>query len=1263
MQSPPVIETESLTNSDLKTKEFKKEMDKRRTLFSTDVKDLDQKPILGLIPISWINIAQQHGLVISIVLGCWLCSLLGVGIAGMLIVGAFCSKFMMISLDRTKRSIKAEVEKAYNLELINFQNEDGAWTNGERVEWLNAFVEKYWGMFEPILSEIIVGVVDPYLELYKPAFLDDLKFKEFSLGSNGIRINTIAMNRDVEDDIIYMIMNVLYAPVEDNADANSNIIMEIRLGKGIASTSIPVSVKNTYFEGKLHCRIKLMTKFPHVKVVEVWFEELPVIDFVLKPLGNLSMDVMNLPGIKNAIVMIINMVLNSILVAPVRMPIDVDAILNGVVNTGPVGILKLHLQQGKNFKNTEILGKSDPYCDILLNGRLVASTDVFENTLNPHFDELKFLLIYDVQLDKITFDVKDHDQVGFKTVGKSDFFLLEHLEEAQIIDKELTLLNKESKEDRGTLVFDSFWYPVEDSTTASPTTLSKSLSGILRCTVHQCKQLQGEVKSITGSYNPYFEVVYNGDVVYKSKTKKRTNNPRFEETADVFIPNKSTGKLLFNFKDQRDLASDPIIGNKEFTITYILSKKNKQDWMELSDCASGKMLITFDFKPVHLSESDLSTVIPAKSVLKLSIHSCKQLKNKEVTGTSDPYCQLECNNRFQGKTKIVHNSLNPEFNHTLFIPIRTFREQLTLECYDYNQMTKDKKMGQCGIKFDKTQSESPIDLYLSDKKTGQAIISTQLYNLIESSSVIPIINSTSSGFLQIMVHEITDVETDSYHFVVVVDGVEVYTSKTKKKTNNPIFEESFDVFLKELMYSVAYIKIYKNDAVYGEYGLNCNTLKDWMGQLIRLPVNSSFINVVLKVAPTNYQCTADQSAKSYGKLIINIKEASNLGQGDFLGGCDPYCSVFLGEKTLIKTQVHKKTENPKFGESVEVMMDNICTDKLQIELRDHARIGPHKLFGGIIIPNLSTLIDQKQLEDVYDLGKQMTLKIKYTFEPMPLEKYSINNEPPILFVSHRASVISLNQKPTITNQIKDNIKETITVPPSQPQETTPISQLKTDTLDESNSDEESGISTVESTLLNSSTFGTLSITVIKARNLPAGNDSDMMYCKMRSSYGKGGLPKKHLSSICKSKPIPYSIHPMFGTNVVLCLPDPTYARNGHKYRFIVNGSVCVQQPRMEKLIKGKVAVGDFQMDIWQYLLNKVSGDNSRTIDLMEDIWMPLVNKEIGGEVLVSLEGKISQDYIGLLQLEKQNGHLDADVTIQKRGTMLFKPGTTIKVDS
>eukprot|EP00835_Amoeboradix_gromovi_P005553 NODE_533_length_7074_cov_0.525878.p1 type:complete len:1224 gc:universal NODE_533_length_7074_cov_0.525878:6568-2897(-) len=1202
----------SQTISDVKSKDLKIKMDKRRTIFSSDKKVVKAEPLFGIIPLSWVDVARQNGIILTVVLGCYISSIFNIGIIGMVLVGIFMSNYFSISLDRTTRNIRAEIEKAYATELVNFQNGDGSWTNGEHAEWLNAFVEKYWSMFEPILSEILVGVVDPYLELYKPAFLDDLRFKEFSLGSSGVRIKSIEMNRDVEDDIIYMIMDVVYAPVEDNADANSNIILEIRLGKGMASTAIPVSVKDTYFQGKLHCRIKLMTKFPHVKVVEIWFQELPLIDFVLKPLGNLSLDVMNLPGIKNAILMIINMILNTILVAPMRMPIDVDTILNGVVDVGPTAILKIHLREGKNFKNTEIIGKSDPYCEFLLNGRLVASTDVFENNLNPHFDDLRFILINDVQLDKITFDVKDHDQVGFKTVGKSDFPLIEHVSQPNILDKTVNLYNN-AKELRGQLVFDSFYFPASQLESNK-----KATSGILTVQIHQCKNILNT--GVNSTCNAYAELKYNNDAVFKSRVKKRTNNPRFEESAHIFVPNIKNGKLLLQIKDQRDLAADGVVAEIEFNINYILTKKLKQDWYEL---VQGKVLLTYSFKPIYLSPTDLSSVIPASYICRLFVVKCRNLKNKELTGTSDPYCSVKCNSKLVDSTRTVSNSLNPDFNTVIYIPIRTVREKINFDIYDYNHMTKDKHMGGCSINISDfnipspssplgSSSPKPIPILSSDTALnmsdgGQLYTSAVLYPVVRSSNM----SGGSSCFLSMTIHSFNVQENGTWSFQIHVDdrGAQ-YTSKSKK-SSNPIFEESFDVFLKEIEFSYCFIRLYKNNDVVGEYGINSTLFSKFLNNKVELSITNN-IQCVCTVSMTRtlFSCEDFEQSTNYGKLNINIIDAH------LSDTYDPYCTLFINDKVATKSDVFKKTDSPFFN----LQHDLICNRadlNARIEIRDNSRIGVHKLLSNIIIDKAvnGTV--------VYDSNK---VQVKFTFQSMPMLRYTKlqYNEPRVLEVLAGPEIPETTENDTNGPSV-DTSNNALNSSSKNPGETVGL-----DAIDNSASsdDMESGISAMPS-----SSTSRLKLTVVKSRNIPV---VDTMV-KIKSTYSKNGHPKKHLSSIYKSA---INSTNVYGYVMEMVLVDPGYLRNGIKFRWILNGGLYT----VSKLKKTKI--GDFTIDVWQLILGKING--SKEIEIMEDTWLPCGD----GEVMVTIECNLLKDYINQLETEQQNGNMNGNYTMIRKGGII-----------
>ena len=74
-------------------------------------------------------------------------------------------------------------------------------------------------------------------------------------------------------------------PKQVRNKANPKIVLSVRVGKGIAAAAMPILLEDMEFSGLLRVRIKLMTAFPHVQVVDLSFMEKPVIDYVLKPLG------------------------------------------------------------------------------------------------------------------------------------------------------------------------------------------------------------------------------------------------------------------------------------------------------------------------------------------------------------------------------------------------------------------------------------------------------------------------------------------------------------------------------------------------------------------------------------------------------------------------------------------------------------------------------------------------------------------------------------------------------------------------------------------------------------------------------------------------------------------------------------------------------------------------------------------------------------------------------------------------------------------
>lgn len=74
-------------------------------------------------------------------------------------------------------------------------------------------------------------------------------------------------------------------PKQAAGKVNPKIVLAVKVGKGLASLPMPILLEDITFSGLMRIKMKLMTNFPHIQIVDISFLEKPVIDYVLKPIG------------------------------------------------------------------------------------------------------------------------------------------------------------------------------------------------------------------------------------------------------------------------------------------------------------------------------------------------------------------------------------------------------------------------------------------------------------------------------------------------------------------------------------------------------------------------------------------------------------------------------------------------------------------------------------------------------------------------------------------------------------------------------------------------------------------------------------------------------------------------------------------------------------------------------------------------------------------------------------------------------------------
>ena len=209
----------------------------------------------------------------------------GFGWGWLFVLLAVCNTYYTTSMTRVRRRARDDIQR----EVVK----TGLLTEHETANWINHFLDRFWRIYEPVLSATIVASVDQILSTSTPAFLDSLRLSEFTLGTKAPRIDNVRTFPKTPDDIVAMDWHLSFTP-NDISDitpneakdkVNPKIVLAVRVGKGLATAAMPILLEDLEFTGKLKIRLKLMTNFPHVQLVDISFTERPVFDYVLKPIG------------------------------------------------------------------------------------------------------------------------------------------------------------------------------------------------------------------------------------------------------------------------------------------------------------------------------------------------------------------------------------------------------------------------------------------------------------------------------------------------------------------------------------------------------------------------------------------------------------------------------------------------------------------------------------------------------------------------------------------------------------------------------------------------------------------------------------------------------------------------------------------------------------------------------------------------------------------------------------------------------------------
>jgi Ca2+-dependent lipid-binding protein len=649
------------------------------------------------------------------------------GLGWVIIIGSICATYYRTSIRRVRRNVRDDLTR----ELSKTKLE----TDLETLDWLNSFVDKFWPIYQPVLAATVINIVDGVLAGATPGFLDQIRLSDFTLGTKPPRIDHVKTYPKTEDDIVEMDWAFSFTP-NDTADLtnrslskkiNPKIILEARIGKGLASKGIPIIVEDMAFSGTMKVKMKLQIPFPHIEKVDVCFLGRPTFDYALKPLGGetFGFDIGFLPGLSGFIQELIHGSLEPMFYAPNVFTLEIAKMLGGAPIDSAIGVLAVTVHRAHGLKNSDkFSGAPDPYTVFTINQRQeLARTKIVHETADPKWNETKYIIVTNLNdsLDLVVFDFNEIRKD--KELGIASFPLEKLREDPE--QENLTLPVISNGKPKGQISFDVRFFPVLEGRTLDDGTKEpapESNTGVLRFTVVQCKDLDAS-KSVVGKLSPYAQMILNNRPVHTTKTMKRKNDPVWSESHEMLITNRNTCKLGVVVKDERDLLDDPVLGKYQIKLTDLLDSVAKgNDWFNLVGGKNARVQLSAQWKPVKIKGiSGTGGYITPIGVMRLHFQSAKDLRNLEALGKSDPYVRVLLGGIEKARSVTFENELNPEWDEVLYVPVHSATEKLSLEVMDQETMGKDRSLGQLELSLEEFIKQDEHGLYqVHDEKRDRS---------------------------------------------------------------------------------------------------------------------------------------------------------------------------------------------------------------------------------------------------------------------------------------------------------------------------------------------------------------------------------------------------------------------------------------------------------------------------------------------------------------------------------------------------------------
>ncbi|KAI5963517.1 TCB1 [Candida pseudojiufengensis] len=342
----------------------------------------------------------------------------------------------------------------------------------------------------------------------------------------------------------------------------------------------------------------------------------------------------------------------------------------------------------------------------------------------------------------------------------------------------------------------------------------------------------------------------------------------------------------------------------------------------------------------------------AIGVLAINVHSARGLKGFKTLGnTLDPYLTFGFRNKVLARTKTISDTDAPKWDETIYVPVSSLSEPLTISVIDYNDFRKDRQVG--AVQFDlealidnPKQPNLTAAFLRNNKPVGELSFGINYMKTLEpekqadgATTPPPDLNT---GIARIEVVEARHLKGGdkgaSTSAELIFDNKTVIETPVQKNTNTPGWGATTEqiVFNRAKAKAKLLIKD-QNGKVIGKISHTLNELIDaTQVEQTWFPLSKGGevrINTTWKPVQLEGASGAGGYTNPIGVIRVDIEHAEDLRNLETIGKIDPYARILINGFEKARTAAVDSSLDPTWNE-VHYVSISSPNQKLTIEVMD-----------------------------------------------------------------------------------------------------------------------------------------------------------------------------------------------------------------------------------------------------------------------------------------------------------------------------------------